>query len=70
MGPMGPPGGPQFGPQPLPTPFLDSMKFVVPPNLQDKYKAAHAKYAKPSETNPLKVNIAGDTTFDLTLKTN
>ncbi len=71
--PKGPPGAPSgpstqsTGPKPLPAHFLQEMKFTVPAKEQAKYKAAHLKYGKTSPTNPLKVTIAGATTYDLVL---
>ncbi len=64
-GPQGKGGG--FGIQPLPAPFLEQLRFTIPAKEQAKYRAAHTKYGQSTTANPLKLTVAGDTTFDLIL---
>ena len=56
-----------MGPQPMPAPFLEQLKFIVPINEQARYKTAHLKYGKTSPNNPLKVTVSGETAYDIVL---
>ncbi|MBP3958893.1 hypothetical protein J8F10_26915 [Gemmata sp. G18] len=51
----------------LPGPFLEQLRFTVPAHEQARYRAAHIRYGRGGPAHPLKLTVAGNTTFDLVL---